>query len=91
VSKQEELIMKDLALAAAGLLLLGTTGVLAEDEGTYVQTNLVSNVVGQARTTDPNLQLGASPMHPTARCGFPTTTMACRPSTTAMEPSYRWW
>jgi uncharacterized protein (TIGR03118 family) len=56
VSKQEELIMKDFALAAAGLLLLGTTGVLAEDEGTYVQTNLVSNVVGQARTTDPNLQ-----------------------------------
>jgi uncharacterized protein (TIGR03118 family) len=48
--------MKDFALAAAGLLLLGTTGVLAEDEGTYVQTNLVSNVVGQARTTDPNLQ-----------------------------------
>jgi uncharacterized protein (TIGR03118 family) len=48
--------MRDLALAAAGLLLLGTTGVLAEDEGTYVQTNLVSNVVGQARTTDSNLQ-----------------------------------
>jgi uncharacterized protein (TIGR03118 family) len=48
--------MRNLALAAAGLLLLGTTGVLAEDEGTYVQTNLVSNVVGQARTTDPNLQ-----------------------------------
>jgi uncharacterized protein (TIGR03118 family) len=55
VSEQEELKIKDLVLAA-GLLLLGTTGVLAEDDGTYVQTNLVSNVVGQARTTDPNLQ-----------------------------------
>jgi uncharacterized protein (TIGR03118 family) len=42
--------------AVAGLLLLGTRGVLAEDEATYVQTNLVSNVVGQATTTDPNLQ-----------------------------------
>ena len=48
--------MRDMALTAAGLLLLGTTGVLADDDGTYVQTNLVSNVVGQAKTTDSNLQ-----------------------------------
>jgi hypothetical protein len=77
--------------AAAGLLLLGTTGVLAEDEGTYVLTNLVSNVVGQAKTTDPNLQNAwVSPMRPTARSGFPTTTTAYRHSTTAMEIWYRW-
>lgn len=49
-------MMRNIALTAAGLLLLGTTCVLADDEGTYVQTNLVSNVVGQARMTDSNLQ-----------------------------------
>jgi len=49
--------MRNMALTAAGLLLLGTTSVFAEDDdGAYVQTNLVSNVVGQARMTDSNLQ-----------------------------------
>jgi uncharacterized protein (TIGR03118 family) len=56
LSEQEELMMRNMALTAAGLLLLGTTCVLADDEGTYIQTNLVSNVVGQAGTTDSNLQ-----------------------------------
>jgi uncharacterized protein (TIGR03118 family) len=48
--------MRSLALAAAGLLLLGATAVLADDDGTYVQTNLISNIPGKATTTDPNLQ-----------------------------------
>jgi uncharacterized protein (TIGR03118 family) len=47
--------MRDLALAASGLLLLGTMAARADDDGTYVQTNLVSNLPG-ASITDPNLQ-----------------------------------
>jgi uncharacterized protein (TIGR03118 family) len=48
--------MRDLALAASGLLLLGTIAARADDGfGTYVQTNLVSNLPGTV-TTDPNLQ-----------------------------------
>jgi hypothetical protein len=35
--------MRHLALTAAGLLFLGTTVVLADDDGRYVQTNLLSN------------------------------------------------
>jgi uncharacterized protein (TIGR03118 family) len=35
--------MRHLALTAAGLVFLGTTVVLADDDGRYVQTNLLSN------------------------------------------------
>jgi uncharacterized protein (TIGR03118 family) len=50
-------MMRNMALTGAALLLIGTTSVFADDDdGAYVQTNLVSNVVGQARMTDSNLQ-----------------------------------
>src|SRR5262245_10769796 len=76
----------------AGVSMFGATAACAADGLGYVQTNLVSNGAISARTTDPDLLnawgSASSLEHPS---GSPITARASPRSTTAPEPSCRWW